>query len=299
MDQFLAVEIGVIALYTFCLIYVIRRDRKMLPFFISSTFYAIIFENMNIFLSYNSVGGYYYNSNFKFFIHHVPLFVVLAWSVIIYTSLKIASSLNLKKQSIPFVAALLVLLVDLAIDVIAIRLRYWFWFGYSFKDGYFGVPANNFIGWLLVSFTWFYFEQKFNLKRIWLKYTFLPIISYLTFLLLFIFITIVEAFLVLNKTQEFLILGYLLIIFLAQIKRGEGGGSKDKIIYLFRLPFYAFGLFFLLKERMYEESVLLVFLSIIFTAVEIALMLGEGSVFAKKDNKGNLQIVKRNKLSKR
>jgi uncharacterized membrane protein len=298
MNQFLAIEVGLIALYISCLIHILKKDKKMVPFFISSTFYVIIFENMNILLSYNHVGGYYYNSNFRFFIFHVPLFVVLAWPIIIYTSFKIASSFGLKRQSIPFAAALLVLLVDLAIDVIAIRLKYWFWIGYSFKEGYFGVPAGNFIGWLLVSFTWFYFEQKFNPKRLWLKYSFLPIISYLTFSLVFIFISLIESFLMLNKSAEFLILGCLLIVFLTQIKKCDERKSVEKTVYLLRLPFYIFGLFFLLKERMYEENILLLFLSIIFTAVEVALILGERGVFAKKDNKRNLQIVKGNRFSK-
>jgi putative membrane protein len=290
--DFITVEVALIALYILCLIHILRKDKKMLPFFISSTFYAVLFENMNILLSYNNVGGYYYNSSFRFFIFHVPLFVVLAWSIIIYTSFKIASSLGLKKNSIPFTAALLVLLIDLAIDVIAIRLNYWFWIGYSFKDGYFGVPAGNFIGWLLVSFTWFYFEQKFNPKRLWLKYSFLPIISYLTFSLVFIFISLIESFLMLDKTEEFLLLGCFLIIFLSQVKKGEERKPVEKTVYLLRLPFYVFGLFFLIKQRMYEENVLLLLLSIIFTVVEIALIMGEIGVFAKKDNKRNLQVVK-------
>jgi uncharacterized membrane protein len=284
MDQFLAVEIGLTILYVSCLIYILKKDKTMVLFFVSSTFYALLFENMNILLSYNNVGGYYYNSNFRVFVAHLPLFVALAWSIIIYSSLKIASSLGLKKQSVPFVAALLVLLVDLSIDVVAIRLNYWFWIGYSFKEGYFGVPANNFIGWLLVSFAWFYFDQKFNPKRAWLKYFFMPFLSYFAFLILFVFISFAESLLVLNKTEEFLVLGLLLLVFIFSFKKEKSPSKIDYAIYFFRAPFYLFGIFFLLKEKMYEENFLLLLFSIIFIAAEVAMIFGERNVFAKKDN---------------
>jgi uncharacterized membrane protein len=285
MNEFLAIEIGLALMYIACLIYILKKDKNMVLFFVSSTFYALLFENMNILLSYDSTGGYYYNSNFRVFIGHLPLFVALAWSIIIYTSLKIASSLGLKKNSIPFAAALLVLLVDLAIDVVAIRLNYWFWIGYSFKEGYFGVPANNFIGWLLVSFTWFYFDQRFNPKKAWLKYFFMPFLSYFAFLTMFIFISFAESLFALDKIQQFIVLGLLLIGFLISMKKDKKATKIDYTIYLFRVPFYLFGILFLLKERMYEENVLLLLFSIIFIVAEVALILGEKNVFAKKDNK--------------
>jgi len=285
MNQFLAIEIGLALMYVVCLIYILKKDKSMMLFFVSSTFYALLFENMNILLSYNSIGGYYYNSNFEIFIAHLPLFVALAWSIIIYTSLKIASSLGLKKSSIPFAAALLVLLVDLAIDVVAIRLNYWFWIGYNFREGYFGVPANNFIGWLLVSFTWFYFDQRFNPKKAWLKYFFMPFLSYFAFFVIFILISFTESLFALDKTNQLLVLCFLLLTFFIFLRKERKVSKIDYTIYLLRVPFYFFGVFFLMKEKMYEENVLLLLFSIIFIAVEVALVLGERNVFAKKDNK--------------
>ncbi len=281
MNQFFAVEAGLIVMYIFNLLYILKKDKDMLLFFISSTFYAILFENMNILFSSNSPGGYFYNKEFLLFIFDLPVFVALAWSIIIYTSIKIARSLNIKAESIPFAAALIVLLVDLAIDVVAIRLNYWTWIGYSFKDGYFGVPAGNFLGWLLVSFAWFFFDQKIRFKKQWVKYLFLPFLSYFAFLTLFIFVTYFNALLNFDKTKEFISLLIIITIFLFSIKIGANSQKTDLMIYLLRAPFYLFGLFFLIEKKMYEESIFLLLLSIFFIIIEISIFLGEKSVYRK------------------
>ncbi|MFH8080455.1 MAG: carotenoid biosynthesis protein [Candidatus Aenigmatarchaeota archaeon] len=281
MNHFLFTELGIILMYFICLIYVIKKDKSMLPFLLSTTFYALFFENMNILISSGKEGSYYYNKNFFINIFHLPLFVALAWSIIMYTSFKIAKSVGVSKKSLPMAAALLVLLIDLSIDVVAIRLGYWFWVGYEFKDGYFGVPASNFIGWLLVSFSFFYLEQNIKMKS-WLKYLFLPFLSYFTFLLLFIPITLIEEIFVLNKGQQFLIFMFLLIIFFVSIKKDSNKTAFNIFIYSLRMPFYFFGLYFILSKHMYEENILLLFLSIFFLIVELALMFGEIKCIHKK-----------------
>ncbi|MBU5687886.1 MAG: carotenoid biosynthesis protein [Candidatus Aenigmarchaeota archaeon] len=299
MNHFLAIEIGVLFIYVSCLIYIFKKDKKMLPFFLSSTIYALFFENMNILLSQGIEGGYYYNINFSIFVFHLPLFVALAWSVIIYTSIKIAESLKISENSLPFAAALIVLLIDLSIDVVSIRLKYWFWIGYDFKDGYFGVPASNFIGWLFVSFIWYYLDQKIKIRKIWLKYFFMPIIAYMVFLILFIPITFVSDIFVLNKNQEFLIFVFLIILFLSSIKKDKKLKDSDILIYVFRLPFYIFGFYFIISKKMYEENILLLLFSIFFLIIEIAIFLGEKNVFKRKNNKKHLPIVKRYRIFKR
>ncbi|MBU5687814.1 MAG: carotenoid biosynthesis protein [Candidatus Aenigmarchaeota archaeon] len=299
MNQFLTIEIGILALYISCIFYIIKKDKKMILFFLASTLYAIFFENMNILLSQGFEGGYYYNKNFSIFIFHLPLFVSLAWSIIIYTSIKIAQSLKISENSLPFAASLIVLLIDLAIDVIAIRLEYWTWIGYSLKDGYFGVPASNFIGWLFISFSWFYIDQKLKIKKNWLKYSIMPIIAYIFYFLLFIPITLVQNIFYFNKTQQFFVLIFLIFLFLSLIKKGEVKHKTDNIIYIFRLPFYIFGFYFLLSRKIYQENILLLLFSIIFLTLEIALFLGEKGVFERKNNKNNIKIFKTNRISKK
>lgn len=283
MSNFLIVELAVLAFYISCLAYIIKKDKKMIFFFLSTTVYAIIFENLNILLSFGKEGSYYYNKNFKLFFFEVPFFVVFAWSIIMYTSLKMAKALKIVEKSLPFIASLLVLLIDLAIDVVAIRLGYWVWVGYRFDEGYFGVPANNFIGWLLVSFSFFYLDKKIKVKTNWLKYVLLPVISYLMFLAMFMPLIALDSVLLLDKMQEFFVFIVIFVVFIFSIKIGERKDKVDGFIYAMRFVFYLFGIYFIIAEKMYVENILLLLTSIMFMLIEIALIIGEKCVLAREN----------------
>lgn len=279
--NFLLTEFGILSLFLICLLYVIKHDKKYVSLLIFAIIYAIIFENGNILLSQNKTGGYYYNDNFMFFIYDLPLFVALAWAIIIYTSKRIADSLPIKEFSKLFAASLLVLLIDLAIDVVAIRLGYWTWIGYSFTDGFFGVPADNFIGWLLVSFTFFLLndlvvKDKFFGKENLFKHFLTTLLSYFIFLVFFIPISSLESALQLSKSQEFYILLVLIAIFLLNIKidskKSVVPRNTLKMSYLVRAPFYIFGLIAIIANRIYLENVLLLIFSLFFILIEIFLM---------------------------
>ena len=75
----------------------------------------------------------------------------LAWGYILATSRTLTDRLRLKRWARPFCDALLTLLIDVSLDVVAIRLHFWSWRGIGRREGFFGVPADNFLGWLLVS----------------------------------------------------------------------------------------------------------------------------------------------------
>lgn len=267
------VEIPIVSLFTLFIIYLIKKDRKNLKLVFYLIIYAFLFENLSIILSENGLGGYFYNSEF-IFVGHVPLFVILSWSMIIYSSMLITDSFSFSNSSKPFVDALLTVLVDLSVDVPAIRLGFWTWIGYSSYDGWFGVPANNFIGWLLISFTFCYLWRKYS-KRI--RFLTIPL-AYLMCLVMFIFfIQPLELVLKLSKNQEMipfaiLIMGFLLIIRLKN-KKIKSLGRSFLIVHLLRTPFFVFGIISILVFGFYQESILLFVSSLVWFLIEFMILL--------------------------
>ena len=92
MKNILFVEIIVTLLFILTLFF-IRKDKFKIKILTLAFIFAIIFENLNIILSKNTVGGYFYNSEFIVFIFHTPLFVILAWSLIILSAILISNKL--------------------------------------------------------------------------------------------------------------------------------------------------------------------------------------------------------------
>lgn len=125
-------------------------QKKELPLVIIGVIYGIALENLTILtLSFYEYGPFY------FILADTPLAIGLAWSVIIYSAIRIA---KLKVQGIfpqAALSAIIAVVLDLGMDVIAIREGYWIW-----KHGgyWFGVPFLNFVAWVVVVlvFTWVY-----------------------------------------------------------------------------------------------------------------------------------------------
>ena len=120
MKNFLVIESFIIILY-FLVLYFIRKDKRKVKIITLATIFAIIFENFNIYLSKNDIGGYFYNTNFLFYVFDTPLFVILSWGLIILSAMLITDRLKIKNKFKPFIDAVLVLSIDLSVDTIAIR----------------------------------------------------------------------------------------------------------------------------------------------------------------------------------
>lgn len=91
----------------------------------------------------------YHTADFVFALFDVPIHIAIAWTAILYSGWHVGTSLGLKRSRLPFFVALYALHIDLAMDVVAIRIPYWTW---EIPGAWFGVPLNNFYGWFLVAF---------------------------------------------------------------------------------------------------------------------------------------------------
>lgn len=115
--------------------------------FIAAGFaWGFILEEFSI----SGLGGYEYATDgFVVVASHVPLQIMLAWAAILYTGWQIGQYFGFGPRRLPFFVTLYAVHLDLALDVVAVRVPYWIWH-YDVKL-WFGVPINNYIGWYAVT----------------------------------------------------------------------------------------------------------------------------------------------------
>jgi len=278
LNVFFLTEMAILALFVLIALYIWRYDKKSILFFAGAVIYAALFENLNILISRDTIGGYFYNPTFKFFVFHTPLFIILSWAIILYSTKIITEATRVKQFSMPFLAALLALIVDFGLDTTAIRLKFWFWQGYALNEGYFGVPANNFLGWLIIAFSFYLIylilDKKAPRQKKLLLIT-LPLAAYLLFLLIFSQINALETFFNLNKSTEFYLLFSVIMLFIFSIKRNRANKITTlaygrAIAFFSRLIFHLFGIIGVLAYQFYQENILLLAFPIIFLLLEFS-----------------------------
>jgi uncharacterized membrane protein len=102
----------------------------------------------------------------------VPLYIPLLWAVILHSSMAISDRWGLARWAKPFADGLLALLIDIAVDAIAIRLGLWRWRLPSeggrflrFDEGWFGVPPGNLMAWMWVAASYSYFRRGLEERK--------------------------------------------------------------------------------------------------------------------------------------
>ena len=95
-------------------------------------------------------GSYAYSPGFYIRLGSVPVAIALAWAMIITSSMYMTDRLRIPWWTAPFADAVLAIILDLSLDAIAIRQGLWHW-NIPLNQGFFGVPAGNYYGWLFVA----------------------------------------------------------------------------------------------------------------------------------------------------
>jgi putative membrane protein len=156
---------------------------KTLLFFFGSFFYTGFEENIMI-ISGNIFQGvipdfpktYAFNyANYTLWILAVPLVVYVAWFVVAYSAVHIATYIfksGIVKQA--FLGGLIAMEMDMMIDPIAVRHSWWGWFAGEYDAiwilgdpgiGDFGIPISNFMGWFLLIFVFAIYWKKITDKE--------------------------------------------------------------------------------------------------------------------------------------
>ncbi len=120
-----------------------RYGRDVVMLAVGAMIYAYILE-----ATFVCLGAYKYSDDFVPMLPgHVPLWVAVGWGTIVFAASMTANRLGMSWWSRPFAAALLALLLDFALDPIAVGLGFWTW---REPGTFYQVTWSNFTGWLLI-----------------------------------------------------------------------------------------------------------------------------------------------------
>ncbi len=122
-----------------------RKDARTVLEIIAAAVFGILLEVLNS----NLTGNYYYNGGFIVKIFSVPVAIGLGWAVIIYACMKLTDAYAVSWKKKPFFDAFNALILDLSMDMVAIRMGLWSW-KLEFDEEWFGVPYDNLFGWFAV-----------------------------------------------------------------------------------------------------------------------------------------------------
>ncbi len=211
--------------------------------------FATLFENASVILSAGQAGGYFYNQNFNLFIYKTPLFIILLWSVIVYSTQQIIGR-TFNSKTFLFLAPIYILSLDIVLDQVATRLGLWTWIGFESYEGLFSVPAANYIGWMLLPFFFFVTYEKLKNKKYFIIQPFVAFLLYLLFSLPLYILKI--NFFNDNVFVQFCILIIIVIIFVIlashYYQKKESTIQKNPKLFVVRIFLHLFsisGIFYL------------------------------------------------------
>ena len=177
-------------------------------------------------------GTYHYGRLTWWWVGELPLYIPLLWAIILHSSMVLSDRSGLPPWARPFLDALLAVLIDLAIDAIAVRVGLWNW-GISLHEGWFGVPAGNLYAWMWVA-TWYSAITRLVRRRIatrneprWHQFL-VPVVAYTGLLMTLILIGSLARWLGLERPNERLwLFAAHLLVFAAIVVRAARSRSRQ------------------------------------------------------------------------
>lgn len=162
-------ELCVYILFIICIVHSVRHNYKHLGFMVGGVIFGLLLEFVDVYF----LNGYTYG---RFMIMlgkaplNIPFWIGVGWGIIMYSSRLYTDRLGLPILAAAAFDALLALNIDGTLDVTAYRLHMWDW-GWSashadpLNSQWFGIPWNNYFGWLVVIFTYSGFSRLFSKWR--------------------------------------------------------------------------------------------------------------------------------------
>lgn len=168
INLFLAFEIlGFVAFGAILAREIYQRNKFRVFEIVSCAVFGVILEAGDIYLGQ----AYSYNPAFFVKIAGVPVVIGLGWAVIVYCAMLLSDQYHIPWKLRPFMDALTAVILDLAIDTVAIRLGFWKW-SIPLDQEFYGVPMENLIGWVVVVLAFSFvirFIRTLNAKRAFTK----------------------------------------------------------------------------------------------------------------------------------
>lgn len=155
-----AIELASLALFAWCWLDLRRAGRGGHAELAVAAIYGCLLEILDMWI----FGTYHYGPMTWLWAGHVPLYIPLLWATIIHSSMAMSDRSGLPERARPWLDGLLAVLIDLAIDGIAIRAGMWSW-NIPLEAGWFGVPAGNLCAWMFVA-GWYGWATRLIRRRI-------------------------------------------------------------------------------------------------------------------------------------
>lgn len=209
--------------------------------------FALIFGVFLEWMTIQQLEAYQYGE-FFLMLDGAPLCIGLGWAVIIYSGMEFVGHLEMPDYARPFLVGMLALNLDLAMDVIAIRLGFWNWV-IPLDWQWFGVPWGNFWAWyiVVVSYSGFLYWFRNILKQKksgWLRRTY-PFFAFLAAVVIlaitnFVFANVFARTELVSAMSMLLIIlagGVILYVVKPELKNDA---YVDKVILAVPLTFHIF-----------------------------------------------------------
>jgi hypothetical protein len=157
-------EGSVFVLFVLCLVYAFKRDRNGIAYLAGGLVFGVLLEYFEV------TSDSYVYGHFRVMVgrapHDVPLWIGVAWGIIMYTARLFSDYLGLPLFAAAALDTLLALNIDLSMDVVAYRLHMWHWpwsnTHLALTSQWFGIPYGNFVGWTTVVFCYSCFTRLFE-----------------------------------------------------------------------------------------------------------------------------------------
>nr|MDO8134961.1 carotenoid biosynthesis protein [Candidatus Njordarchaeum guaymaensis] len=280
--SFVAMEIMSMGLFAVCswhALKVVHSKPRFLELVMAAVF-GVLLEELNVLIS----GDYYvYGKDFLIIFDQAPLAIGLGWAVIIYSAMSISDAYGFNERVKPFFDAIQAILIDLAMDAVAIRLGFWRW-PIPLTDGWFGVPGGNFYGWMFVvaiysaytRLTRYLVEKRKDQRYILLQLVSPPICYGVLYSLLVLYL-ILAFNLFATEVDRLLIVAvqitlFALIVIISTMRRGFRIRSPVELpMSIIQLTFHLMFLGTLLATGMYIQIPAMVPIAIVLLVAEAVL----------------------------
>lgn len=204
----------------------------------------------------------YHYGQFLIMIDNTPLCIGLGWGIIIDSSMRFANRFQLAEPIRPIAAALMGLSIDLAIDVMAIRVGLWQWTGVKFNQQWFGVPWANFGAWFMViwSYSGFIWALRSWAGRPWREWLYAPVALVLSLIVLTSASALypaMSASISSGLAPVALIIGSLGLVVCSK-PHIEHGHRQVPIVVLVPLGFHVFAILVGISDRVFVQQPILV-----------------------------------------
>lgn len=119
------VEGSVFVLFVLCLAHAFKRDRNGIAYLFGGLVFGVLLEYFEVITDSYTYGHFHIMLGRA--PHNLPLWVGMAWGIIMYTARLFSDYLGLPLFAAAALDTLLALNIDVSIDVVAYRLHMWHW----------------------------------------------------------------------------------------------------------------------------------------------------------------------------